>query len=96
MNVTENRIKIVFILYDNSYRKEVVNLLESLALVFHLSVDTEKMLYTAVDFRMNISLIHDVLNFHNDIGNVFLTLLFGENHLVYEVLISFGLKIFKR
>ena len=54
------------------------------------------MLYSSVDSRMNIRIVHDSFNFHNDVCDIILTLFFGEDHLIDEIVVSFGFKIFKR
>ena len=49
MNDSQCRITLLVVIYDNTDSKKVIDLVETLMLFYHLSVNTEKMLYSSVN-----------------------------------------------
>ena len=69
MNDSQCRITLLVVVYDNTDRKKVIDLVETLMLFYHLSVNTEKVFYSSVnggcDPILNeffIDLFHDLFN----------------------------------
>ena len=94
MDNTKHRVTVPYRLYQNPNCKQIVDLLDRLVLVQHLLINTEEMLDSAVDgkldpgvFDMSADLLHDPLN-------VLFPLAFTDRDLIYQVVINLGLQIF--
>ena len=58
MDHSQGRITILNCIHDDTHRKKIVNLIHGLILVYHLFINAEEMLHTAIDFCLNIGVLH--------------------------------------
>ena len=87
------RIAILYAVHNNTNRKQIVNLIYGLILVLHLFINTEEMLYTTVNLRLNPCIFDMIADLVHDILNVFFTDTFAYRNLIYQIIISLRLQI---
>ena len=53
MDHTQRRVAVLYGIHDDAHRKQIVNLVDGLVLIFHLLINAEKMLHAPVDLCRN-------------------------------------------
>jgi len=66
---TEGSITVFYRIYNDTYRKQIINLIQCLVLIDHLFINTEEMLHPSVDLSLDPrvfdvlgDLLHDLLD----------------------------------
>ena len=93
VNDSKSRITLLLCIYNNSYRKQIINLLQCLILIYHLSVNTEQMLDTSVDRCLDLGLIEMFFDIFHDILDKCFLLHTQMIKFVIQFLVSFRLQI---
>ena len=93
MDNTEGCITVFHGVYDDTQCKNVINLIQSLILVFHLFVDAVIMFHTAADFAVDISVSHMALDFRIDGLDKLVARLIGKCDFFLKILECFRLQI---
>ena len=95
MDHTEGSITVFYRIYNDTYRKQIINLINGLVLVHHLFINGEEMLGTSGNLRFDASLF----NFPAHIGNQSLYIgiphIFAQCNLFHQIIVSLRLQIFK-
>ena len=65
MNYTERRITVPHRLHDDTDRKQIIDLIDGLILVHHLTIDGEEVLHTTADLGIDAGLL-DMLRYLGD------------------------------
>ena len=95
MDDTERRITVFHALHDNPDRKNIIDLIQRLVLVYHLFIDAEEMFHTAIHLRLDVGIFHVLLYLlHNRIDKRF-TGTFTKGYFFYKVIINIWFQIFK-
>ena len=63
-------------------------------LVLHLLVDTEKMLYTAIDFRIDPRIFNMFADFIHNALDIFFTDALAHRDLIHQIIIDVRFQIF--
>ena len=96
MDHTECCVTVLHWIYDNADSEQVIHLIQCLVLIHHLLINTEEMFYTSVYFRFNISILHMLWYFCNDLLHKFFTLCLACIQIMHQLIINFRLVIFQR
>ena len=88
-------ITVLHSIYQDSYRKQVINLINSLILIDHLLINTEEMLHTAIYLSFDICLYHMLFYGLYNISYKFLPNAFTESYLFYQIIVYIRLQIFQ-
>ena len=94
MNYAQRRITVLYRIHDNPHRKQIINLVQRLMLVFHFLIDTEKVFYTPIHLCFNpgtgnvlADLIHNALN-------VLFSGTLAHGNLIHQIIIDIRFQIF--
>ena len=82
-------------IHNDTYGKQIVDLIQCFILILHLLVDGEEMFYSSVDLGMNACVADMLSDFFDDILYVFLTLRTAGGDFIDQIVICFGLQIFQ-
>ena len=93
MNHTQCRIAVLHCLHNDTHSEEIINLIQRLMLVLHLLVDTEKMLYTAIDFRIDPRIFNMFTDFIHNTLDIFFTDALTDSDLIHQIVIDIRLQI---
>ena len=91
MQDTESRIAVLDALHDDTHREEIVNLLDGLVLVDHLSVNAEEVLGAPVDLGLDACLLHLLSDLVGNLLNKRLAVRTGRADILRELLVNVGL-----
>ena len=94
MDHTQCRITVLHRLHDDTHSEEIIDLIQSLMLVLHLLVDTEKMLYTAIDFRIDPRIFNMFADFIHNALDIFFTDALTHRDLIHQIIIDVRFQIF--
>ena len=94
MNHTQCRITVLHRLHDDTHSEEIIDLIQRLMLVLHLLVDTEKMLYTAIDFRIDPRIFNMFADFIHNALDIFFTDALAHRDLIHQIIIDVRFQIF--
>ena len=96
MNHTQCRIAVLHCLHNDTHSEEIIDLIQRLMLVLHLLVDTEKMLYTAIDFRIDPRIFNMFTDFIHNTLDIFFTDALTDSDLIHQIIIDIRLQILQR
>ena len=93
MDHAQGRIAVLYRIYNDADRKQIVNLIQRLLLVYHLLVDTEKMFNPSVDLGFDTGgpdMLAHILHNTVDKSLPFISL---QSDLLYQIIIDLRLQI---
>ena len=73
MDHAQSRIAVLHRIHNDTHGKQIIDLIQRLMLVLHLLVDTEKVLYTAIDFRIDPRIFNMFADFIHNALDIFFT-----------------------
>ena len=94
MDHTQRRVAVLYGIHDDAHRKQIVNLVDGLVLIFHLLINAEKMLHAPVDLCRNPRLADMVGNLLHDVRDIFFPLAFAHGDLIDQIIINVRFQIF--
>ncbi len=83
-------------IHNNADSKQIVDLIQCLFLIYHLFIDTEKMLYPAIYLRLDTCLPYMPSHFIHDRLNIFFPDTLTDSNLIYQIVINCRFQIFQR
>ena len=96
MDNTKSCITVLHSIYNDTYSKQVINLINGFILIDHLLIDAEEMLHTAIHLCPDIGILHMLLYLFHDRINKFLTGAFAKGNLFNQIIVDIRLQILKR
>ena len=96
MDNTKSCITVLHSIYNDTYGKQVINLINGFILIDHLLIDAEEMLHAAIHLCPDIGILHMLLYLFHDRINKFLTGAFAKSNLFYQIIVNIRLQILKR
>ncbi len=96
MNDSQSCITIFHRINNNSHSKQIINLINILALVFHLFVNTKKMLHPPIYLCFNSSTRDMFRHLVHNILHVFFPCVLFESNLFHQIIVGFWFKVFQR
>ena len=96
MNDAERGIAVLDRVDDDPDRKEIIDLVERLALIHHLLVDAEEVLHASVHLGLDAGLLHLPRDFLCDLCHILLPLALPLADLLHQIVVDIRLEIFER
>ena len=96
MDDSQRPIAVFHRIYDNTHRKQIVNLVNGLILIFHFLVNAEKVLYAPVYLRLNPRMCNMPAHFADNVLDIPLPLALTGRYLIHQVIINLRFQIFQR
>ena len=96
MDDTERRITVFHALHDNPDRKNIIDLIQRLVLVYHLFIDAEEMFHTAVYLGFDARIVHMFLDFIHNLMDKRLPGVLTECQFFGQFFVNLRLEIFER
>ena len=93
MDHTERRITVLYGLHDNTDRKQIIDLVDRLSLVFHLFIDTEKMLCASLNIRLDACRFDALFHLADKLLHIIITHTLSECHLLDQIIVRFRFEI---
>ncbi len=91
MNDTERRVAVLDRIHNDTDREQIINLIQGLALIYHLTVNTEEMFDAAVDFSVDAGFFDMLSDFLRDLLYVLFPFEFSLVDLADKLLIDIRL-----
>ena len=96
MDYAQSRITISYRIHNDPNGKQVIDLIQRLSLIYHLLIDTEKMLCPPVNAGFNSCIINMLAHFLHQLLNILLPYTLTNRHLFHQIIVGFRMKIFQR
>ena len=96
MDHAERRIAVLHGIYNDPDGKQIIDLVDRLVLVFHLLIDTEKVLDPAVDLRLDPRVLYMLAHLIHDRLDVFFPDALTDRDLVDQIIVRLRLQILQR
>ena len=96
MDDAKCRIAVFDSIYQDTYCKQIINLIDRLVLVDHLFIDTEEMFDSSVNLRFNGCFIHMLLDLFDDIVYKLLSFTFTKSNFIHQIIVYIWFQIFQR
>ena len=94
MDNTQGSVTVLYRIYNDAHCKQIINLIQRLVLVDHLSVDAEEMLHASVNLGLNAGLLHVGGNLINNALDKLLPGILTKGNLFRQVIVDIWLQIF--
>ena len=95
MDDTKCRITVFYGIHDNTDRKQIIDLVDCLSLVFHLFIDTEKMLCASLNIRLDACRFDALFHLADKLLHIIITHTLSECHLLDQIIVRFRFEIFE-
>ena len=95
MDHTERSVTVPYRVHDDAHGKQIVDLVDRLALVHHLLVNGKQMLRASVDLGVNPRLADMHFHIAHDLIDKGLPFSLFQGDLLHEIIIDLGLEIFQ-
>ena len=96
MDHTQCRITVFDRFHQNTYSKQIIDLIQCLILVDHLFINAEEMLHSSLYICLDLGIVHVLFDFRHDGLYIFLTGTLLLCDLGYQIIIDIRLQIFQR
>ena len=93
MDQSQHGIAVLNRIHDHANSEQVINLIQRLVLNLHLLVNTEIVLHTAIDFRLDSGFLQMPGNFIHNTSDIILAGHLPAVDIVHQLLISLRLQI---
>lgn len=95
MDDAERRIAVFYRIHNNSHGKQIINLIQCLALVLHFLIDAEEMLDTAVYLGFDSRIFHVFGHFVHNLLDVLFPFASAYCNFIHQVIVYIRLQIFQ-
>ena len=96
MDHTQCRITVFDRFHQNTYSKQIIDLIQCLILVDHLFINAEEMFHSSLYICLDLGIVHVLFDFRHDGLYIFLTGTLLLCNLGYQIIIDIRLQIFQR
>ena len=96
MNHTQSRVTVFDGIYNNTDRKQIINLIQSLILIDHLFVYAEEMLYPAIHLCLDVGIFHMRGHFRHNLLHELFPLGLAFIQFFNQIVINIRLPVFQR
>ena len=93
---TKSCITVLDCIYQNTDSEQIINLIDCLVLINHLLINTEKVLDSSVNLRLDGRFIHMLFDLLDNIIDKFLSFTLTKCYFINQIIIYIRLEIFKR
>ena len=87
-------ITVLYRIHDDPHGKQIINLIQGLSLIFHFLINTEKMLYTAINLRLDAGIFNMLADLIHNVLNILFTHTFAHCDLIDQIIIDIRFQIF--